>query len=228
MVNKIEITAQLKVITGMHIGGSNEFAAIGAVDAPVVRDALTRKPMLPGSSLKGKLRTLMSRQKSELYAPVDFNHDDKIVKRLFGSAKDREYRTARLIFSDSVLANENEIKERGAQRSTEVKFENYINRLTAVATPRQIERVIPGCVFNISIIYNAVSDDRTEAQEIKEDFEALIEAFKLLEYDYLGGSGTRGYGKVRLENIVAKPLFGEMSRETAELFNKLRGNHHGV
>lgn len=217
MISKIEIKAELEIVTGMHIGGTNEFAAIGAIDSPVVRDVITRKPMLPGSTLKGKLRTLLSRQYSESCMPVKTKDDPQIVKRLFGSSVDAEYRTARLCFSDSILANEDEIKRLGAARATEVKFENTIDRITAVANPRQIERVIPGCKFNISIIYNVISDEQTEESEMEEDFKALKDAFKLLEYDYIGGNGTRGYGKVRFNNVSAVPVFGELSGRAAEL-----------
>lgn len=62
MYTKLEITGTLEVLTGMHIGGSSAFAAIGAVDSPVIRDALSDRPMIPGSSLRGKLRTLLALQ----------------------------------------------------------------------------------------------------------------------------------------------------------------------
>ena len=53
MYAKIQITGNLEVKTGMHIGGSSAFAAIGAVDSPVIKDGRTQSPMIPGSSLKG-------------------------------------------------------------------------------------------------------------------------------------------------------------------------------
>ncbi len=62
MYAKLEITGTLEVLTGMHIGASSAFAAIGAVDLPVIRDTLSDRPMIPGSSLKGKLRTLLALQ----------------------------------------------------------------------------------------------------------------------------------------------------------------------
>ena len=123
MISKIEITSELEVLTGMHIGGTNEFAAIGAIDSPVVRDVISRLPMIPGSTLKGKMRTLMSRQYSENYMPVEVKNDPEIVQRLFGSADKKEYRNARLQFSDSLLSNIDEVKSRGVSRPTEVKFE---------------------------------------------------------------------------------------------------------
>jgi CRISPR-associated protein Csm3 len=216
MIGKIEITAVLNVLTGMHIGGTNEFAAIGAIDSPVVRDAITRLPMIPGSTLKGKMRTLLSRQYSDKYMPVKVENDPEIVKRLFGDSKTKEYRNSRLQFSDSILSNIGEIKARGASRPTEVKFENKIDRITAVANPRQIERVIPGCKFEISIIYNINSDEQCDIEQIAEDFAAIGIGFKLLEYDYIGGSGTRGYGKVKFENIDVKGVFGEINSNIIE------------
>ena len=71
MFVKLEITGKLEILTGMHIGGSSAFAAIGAVDSPVVRDALTNDPIIPGSSLKGKIRALLARQ-----------YNDRIVSSL--------------------------------------------------------------------------------------------------------------------------------------------------
>ena len=147
MISKIEITSELEVLTGMHIGGTNEFAAIGAIDSPVVRDVISRLPMIPGSTLKGKMRTLMSRQYSENYMPVEVKNDPEIVQRLFGSADKKEYRNARLQFSDSLLSNIDEVKSRGVSRPTEVKFENTIKRLTS-------EELFRGAnsIFRLSII----------------------------------------------------------------------------
>ena len=63
MLAKLEIKGTIELVTGMHIGGSSAFAAIGAVDSPVVRDTLSDLPMIPGSSLKGKIRTLLAKKK---------------------------------------------------------------------------------------------------------------------------------------------------------------------
>lgn len=221
MISKIEITATLETVTGMHIGGTNEFAAIGAIDSPVVRDAVTRLPMIPGSTLKGKMRTLLSRQHSDKYLPVRIENDPEIVKRLFGDSKTQEYRNARLQFSDSVMCNLDEIRQKGAARATEVKCENTINRITAVANPRQIERVIPGCKFEVSIIYNINSDEQTECSQIEQDFMAIRDGIVLLQYDYIGGSGTRGYGKVKFEKLSVKKVFGNIEDKLIESCQKI-------
>lgn len=205
MLAKIEIKGMIKIETGMHIGGSTQFAAIGAIDSPVVRDPYTKKPMIPGSSLKGKLRTLLV--KSMVDSPILPQHDEDPaqVKRLFGSAKKGNVKGSRLIFSDMTVENAEELKKIGINSVTEVKFENTINRATAVANPRQIERTIPGSEFALSIIYNCEQQD-----EIVDDIHNLVTAMKLLEYDYLGGHGSRGYGKISFHDITTEVVVGEI------------------
>ena len=83
----------------------------------------------------------------------------------------------------------------------EVKFENSISRATAVANPRQIERVVRGSVFKLDLIY-----ELEEEQEFLEDMETLAEAMKLLQYDYLGGNGSRGYGKSNFRIFIQMQL----------------------
>lgn len=90
MYTKILIQFDLEVVTGMHIGGSSTFSAIGAVDSPVIRDALTGRPIVPGSSLKGKLRTLLARSfAKDIQQMPDFKDDHPLVRRMFGSTSAR-------------------------------------------------------------------------------------------------------------------------------------------
>jgi CRISPR type III-A-associated RAMP protein Csm3/CRISPR type III-A-associated RAMP protein Csm4 len=220
MYNKIKISGKIKVVTGMHIGGSSAFSAIGAVDSPVIRDKQSDLPMIPGTTLKGKLRTLMAKGFSDSVSAMIGKHDDdpEIVLRLFGNAKKtvQEHRNSRLIFSDMILSNMDELKQLDIHSATEVKFENSINRLTAVANPRQIERVIRGSEFELELIYNV--EDETQIQE---DFEAIRYGLTLLEYDYLGGSGSRGYGKVKFEDLQAENVIGNLSDEVMQLCNEI-------
>lgn len=197
MYSKLEITGTLEILTGMHIGGSSAFAAIGAVDSPVIRDTLSDRPMIPGSSLKGKLRTLLALRYNE-DPLVQADDDDPRILRLFGSAKKNQVKRSRLLFRDMILpdASVEELLEIGLHTATEVKFENAINRLTAVANPRQIERVIRGCRFDVSILYDGANEAETA-----EDIALLAEGMRLLEYDYLGGHGSRGYGKVKFSDL---------------------------
>ena len=173
MYGKILIQCDLIVRTGMHIGASGAFSAIGAVDSPVVRDTLTGNPIVPGSSLKGKLRTLLARSFSgDIEHMPDFKNDEAPILRLFGSAD--PVRAARLQFADCFVNNKEQMKAVGL---TEVKFENAINRINSVANPRQIER------------------------EAQEDLALLAKGMKLLQLDYLGGHGSRGSGRVSFTNF---------------------------
>ncbi|MHB1453890.1 MAG: type III-A CRISPR-associated RAMP protein Csm3 [Saccharofermentanales bacterium] len=211
MYSKLKITATLEVMTGMHIGGSSAYSAIGAVDSPVIRDSLTKRPMIPGSSLKGKMRTLLARTMSENVYLESNDKDPAVIKRLFGSSKASQNGRiihSRLQFFDLFLSNYNAIKDVG---TTEVKFENTINRTTSVANPRQIERVIKGSEFAFSLIYDVVDEN-----EYDEDIESIVLALKLLEMDYLGGHGTRGYGKVGFRDFNAECVLGELSQEKLE------------
>ena len=206
MFAKTEITGTIESVTGMHIGGSSEFAAIGAVDAPVIKDVKTNYPMIPGSSLKGKLRSLLARQYNKERIVSTPNDDDERILRLFGSS-DKKLRRSRLIFSDMVMENAEELQEAGVPR-TEIKFENTINRISAVANPRQIERSVRGGKYTLNLIYNAEEKD-----EIIEDMQTLRDGIRLLEYDYLGGHGSRGYGKVKIYDIDLECVAGEVEEE---------------
>lgn len=214
MYAKIQILGTIEVVTGMHIGGSGAFAAIGAVDSPIIKDVITNLPLIPGSSLKGKMRTLLAKKYND--GIVKIEHDAPCIKRLFGSSKDEEFRHGRLIFSDAIMINREELRERGMQSMTEVKFENTINRVTAVATPRQIERAVRGSKFELNIIYEA--DDPTA---IEEDMKLVQEGLMLLEYDYLGGNGSRGYGKVYFKDISVDCVVGEVDERIMERCNDI-------
>ena len=146
----------------------------------------------------------------------DPDNDHERIVRLFGSAKKGNVKRSRLLFSDMVLANEGELRRAGLQSMTEVKFENSISRLTAVANPRQIERAVRGSIFELDLIYE-VEDEK----EMIEDVETLAEGMRLLQYDYIGGSGSRGYGKIAFENIIAETVVGEVSEELLAQCNKI-------
>lgn len=203
---KIKIGAVIAVETGLHIGASNAFAAIGATDSPVVRDAVTNLPIIPGSSLKGKLRSLLSKTDYNHNTTSDLGQDSAIISRNFGNAKVEDYKLGRMVFRDAFLVNKEELDRKGVRSYTEIKFENTIDRITAVANPRQIERVIRGSQFGFEVIYTVTDQSQTE---VVEDIQLLLDGLQLLELDYLGGSGSRGYGKVVFEQLQAEVVFGD-------------------
>ena len=215
MLAKIRITGKISSITGMHIGGASGFSAIGAIDLPVIRDVRTDDPMIPGSSLKGKMRSLLAKQYSDTLKLPTHNNDNVKIRRLFGymqdgkSGEEKEKKAfpARLQFSDMFLMNKEYLSEIGVP-TTEVKFENTINRLTAVANPRQIERSVAGSEYELNLIYNVVNED-----EMLEDFTTINEGMRLLTYDYLGGHGSRGYGRIRFSELKLECVTGVCSQE---------------
>lgn len=215
MLAKIEISGTLEVVTGLHIGGSSAFSAIGAVDSPVVKDTRTNQPMIPGSSLKGKMRSLLAKRYNEFKAEKP-DDDAECLTDLFGSAKKGQVKTSRLLFTDMFLENMDELKRAGLTGATEVKFENSIFRATAVANPRQIERVVRGAVFPLQLIYEVEDEEKMIS-----DFKILKEGFELLEYDYLGGNGSRGYGRVKIADLEAVSVIGEVSGEILDQCNEI-------
>lgn len=203
---KLVIEGTIVLKTGMHIGGSSDFSAIGAIDSPVVRDTLTRLPLIPGSSLKGKMRYLLAKELNNGILLNEPNNDQDEILRLFGSSEKDKIRRARLKFNDIKLSNLAELETFNVS-STEVKFENTIDRKTAVANPRQIERVIAGSKFDFEIFYNL--DD---IKEVEKDFENIKQGFDLLEFDYLGGHGTRGSGRIAFENLSVITAVGNFEK----------------
>ena len=213
---KLLIEAKLRVLTGMHIGGSSAFAPIGAVDSPVIRDTLSHAPIIPGSSLKGKLRTLLAKSKCQGYILNSIKDDDELIARNFGASA--VVRPARLQFFDLFVTQDSVQKFRDIDTDTylgEVKFENTISRATGIANPRQIERVPAGMEFDFKLVYNI---EKTE--DMDEDMRLLFEGLKLLQMDYLGGHGSRGYGRIAIKNYTIKGIGVEQAdiKKYEELF----------
>ena len=120
MFAKIQINGTLEVVTGMHIGGSSAFSAIGAVDSPVIKDIRTNHPMIPGSSLKGKMRSLLAKQYNTSVAE---NPDDDAacLTGLFGSAKKNHVQVSRVLFSDMMMENWEELKKKEKNYKTQAE-----------------------------------------------------------------------------------------------------------
>ncbi len=208
---KLLIGAVLTVKTGLHIGDSSDFAPIGAVDSPFIRDPLTKAPIIPGSSLKGKMRTLLARVRDGMAALLSPEEDEAVVARLFGISSKTETKPARLQFRDAFVKAESRNKFKNLDTDTylgEIKAENTINRGTGVANPRMIERVPAGMEFDFQLVYN-IEDEN----QMKEDMEVLCRGFRLLQLDYLGGHGSRGYGRIAFSSFHVQ----KMDPETAEM-----------
>ncbi len=213
--NITKISGRIILESGLHIGAGDTELHIGGTDNPVVKHPHTREPYIPGSSLKGKIRSLLE-MKSGLIAVArsenplgtkileqdltDAQRAEAVrILKLFGvGASDDQDRAqigpSRASFSDAFISQESRKMVKAGQLSYyEVKSENSIDRIKGVAkNPRFTERVAAGLSFDFRITIKEMEGD--------EDLqETLLQGLKLLEMDALGGSGSRGYGRVRFE-----------------------------
>ena len=200
------IKGELVCETGLHIGGANDAINIGGADSIIIRDSVSDLPFIPGSSLKGKLRSLLElNDKKSIQSVLEkkgmsSTDEDSIAVKIFGISSDKKnnlkYPT-RLIVRDSFPTEESIKlweKQEEVVRGSELKWENTIDRITSRANPRSLERIPKGSSFIFEFIFSVYEEDENNLM-------GLFEAMRLLEDNYLGGSGSRGYGKVKFANI---------------------------
>jgi len=196
-----KISGQIEVITGLRIG-SGLPPAVGVVDYPVVRMGGNEEPYIPGSSLKGKMRHLLEWHLGRVREdglPWRGNGECPIT-RVFGAPASGQQASGptRLLVRDAKLAKEwREALAKGSQPVVEIKFENSVNRLTAEAAGRPVERVVPGVRFDFEMLYRVFDTGDGGARDEALLGEAVLAALALVEQDCLGASGSRGYGQVR-------------------------------
>ncbi len=213
-----QITGQIELLTGLHIGAGNEEVHIGGIDNGVIKHPHTQQPYIPGSSLKGKMRSLLEWRAGLVGEangkPVSINLLDnlsgdkkqhaEIIIRLFGAAGDTKndklaeaIGITRLSFWDcSLNADWKKQISDNNWLYTEAKSENTIDRITGTAgNPRQTERVPAEARFDFKLGIK-ILDDSEQAF-----VDTLLAGLKLLELDGIGGSGSRGYGKIKFINL---------------------------
>jgi len=192
---KVIYTGTITLKTGLHIGGTNASLNIGGPDKFVVRNPISNIPYIPGSSLKGKMRSLVEIANGETNGGKPSNDPLSKAGKLFGTAGDGEdKRPSRLLVRDAeldILATDFSNTD---LPYTESKTEVAIDRVTAKANPRTFERVPAGAKFKLNLVLNVF-----EGEDEKGLKDTLKQAIRLLEDDYLGGHGSRGYGQVKLE-----------------------------
>jgi CRISPR-associated protein Csm3 len=215
-----KLTGTIELVTGLHIGSGNAEMHIGGTDNPVVKNPVNQEPYIPGSSLKGKMRSLMewsagvvgviAEAENGKGLPLGFKHlkllldpeqqaKGKLILQIFGGAPESESDQAlvneigptRLAFWDCNLSADWVARMREQNLLlTETKMENTIDRIRGVAEhPRNTERVPAGTRFEFNLTIR-LHDDEDLLDEV-------LQGLKLVELTGLGGSGSRGYGKVR-------------------------------
>ena len=221
-IARIFLGFEIKVITGLHIGGTNVGVEIGGIDNPVIRDPISNRPYIPGSSLKGKMRCLLEKhlgltpnyppnarskfhvcEKEETYRKCP-------VCRVFGIPGEKSFATpTRLVVRDILLSNDSAQLLGSSEvhtdlAYTEVKTEVAIDRITSAANPRSLERVPAGAVFAPGEIVYTIYSSNDGSCDSTQDVNFLcylFDSMMLLEHDYLGGHGSRGSGKVAFQNV---------------------------
>ena len=198
LIGKLFIEGYIEARTGLHIGGSKTALDIGGLDLSVIKDA-TGVPFIPGSSLKGNLRAVLAREKGS----TSVDQDPDPIRTIFGYTTKEEGHRARLIVRDAPLDVEafKRAKEHLFQLLdfpyTQVKWENSIDRVKGRAQhPRQIERVPAGTRFEFQLVYSVFDDGK-----VKEHIRTIRKAMRMLEDDYIGGHGTRGYGRIAFREV---------------------------
>ena len=209
----------IELVTGLHIGAGSEEMHIGGTDNPVVKSPVNRRPYIPGSSLKGKMRSLLEWQAGTVGEtdgkPIGFGYASGIedekkraraedILKLFGGAPERDRDDAfirrigptRLAFWDCPI-DEGWIKEMDDRSVsyTEVKMENVIDRIGGAARdPRSNERVPAGARFKFKLTMRVHDDENL--------FPEVLRGLRLVELTGLGASGSRGYGKVEFRDLT--------------------------
>src|SRR5580700_10452267 len=224
LIGKLILSGDLHCETGLHIGAGKGSLEIGGADNPVVKDAFGL-PYIPGSSLRGKVRSLLEnalgltsqselvylskRRGQEVRIHQSDRPDDEIcllfgrnpgrMERVQGETLDTSQATpARLAVFDSPLDPESitpQMRENLDDELTEVKSENAIDRITSQANPRTLERVPAGARFRIRLVMDVLCEEDAPL------FLRVLEGLRMLEDDSLGGGGSRGSGRVRLANL---------------------------
>lgn len=208
------ITATLELRSGLHIGAGKDAIEIGGLDLPVVKHHFTQEPYIPGSSLKGKLRSLLEwalgwvendgsswgSDKNKQYK------DDDSILRTFGTTH-KQWRggPTRLLVRDAYLepAWAAAIRAQGLA-FTEEKMEVTIDRIQGKAKDgglRRTERVPAGARFELDMVFKIFDWNSDGGKTDRDCLNRVLEGLKLLERDALGGSGSRGYGRVRVKNL---------------------------
>ena len=247
LLGYIRITGEIEALTGLHIGGTADSIDKGGIDHPVIKNPVTNEPYIPGSSLRGRIRSLLEKRNAllhkielsematgvwmEVYTEKKYkNESTKKAKssevcRVFGNSASTEAVPSVLIVRDALLSKKDsdgyrrEDYIKNGLPVTEAKMEIAVDRITAHALPRTIERVPAGARFDFEIIYKVQTyengaflsdseDVRTKTdKKLRVDLKNIFWALEQIEtHDGLGGNTSRGHGQVKIHIEELTPV----------------------
>ncbi len=218
---RLILTGKIRVLTGMRVGGSKETLNVGEVDSNVIKTP-DGVPYIPGTSLKGKLRSELAQR---AYNATDIKDDPDEVQRIFGyegsfsREKSKQAILAKIRVRDAFacLDENGDWEDLGGDNQmelgrTELKNETAIDRKTGKAkngSLRKIERVPPNATFSFEIVFDSKNDTEDS------DFKNVILAMRLLEDSAVGSKGSSGYGKIKFEAInIRKKILADYEKNT--------------
>ncbi|ABL66060.1 type III-A CRISPR-associated RAMP protein Csm3 [Chlorobium phaeobacteroides] len=264
LLGYIKITGIIEALTGLHIGGTADSIDKGGIDNPVIKNPVTNEPYIPGSSFRGRMRSLLEKKTAEYLSPMTGNkeiwmeiykaEDEKYnnnkaqstidamnseVCRVFGNSASYESVPSVLIVRDALYTEKTRESYmqggKGGLPITEAKMEIAVDRITAHALPRTIERVPAGAKFAFEIVYKiqstsfiCVIDEKGKPKEVKsymaddkvieKDIENILWALKQIEeHDGLGGNTSRGHGQVKFSiDPIKYEVFEDVSKQKIE------------
>jgi CRISPR-associated protein Csm3 len=225
-----EITGVIHCLSGVRIGGNSNVIEIGTIDNPIIRNPLTNHPYLPGSSLKGKMRSCLelslragAQPKISLGLPQLKPTTDRegkkeiapcacgkcVVCKLFGSGNNKtNYEPTRLLFRDCLLTDKSTETLEAAARTSGVFFAEIkpgirMNRATNSVAQRaffNFERVPEGIEFNFELVVRLYGD--LDSEEARKDYRKIVaRGLQLLEKEGIGGKISAGYGKIQFRDL---------------------------
>lgn len=198
-----EITGTIQLLSGMRIGGSEELLQIGGTDLSCIKHPVTLKPYIPGSSVKGKMRSELEQSLGKFGGagnePCGCAQNDCLVCRVFGPHKRAQHSLGptRIIVRDGQLVSGGE---------TELKSENIIDRKTGAAQhPRKVERVVAGSDFSLRIGIQVWDTDNDCNYKGKTGAQALIafvgDGLRFLRQTGLGSGVSKGSGEIEFSEL---------------------------
>ncbi len=203
-IDHFVITGTIECVSGMRIGGSDDLLQIGGTDLTCIKHAVTRRPYIPGSSLKGKLRSELEKAMGKFGGnrgdePCGCIQADCLICRIFGPHKKSRHDLgpSRIIVRDGCLLDGGQL---------ESKSENIIDRKVGTALhPRSVERVVAGSTFALNIGVQVWDLDRSCSYRGKAGGHALFlfvrHGLTLVEQTGVGSGISKGYGQVAFKDI---------------------------